>query len=96
MDEKQYAIRHQSAPCQHLGREEVGTGQNAHVRTDEILPRCGLHTFGCGRNAPPLRNIADLLVLDRVHQIAGGANNSIIAPTAIVPGEFDCQILDFS
>src|ERR1700689_4817831 len=53
MDEEQNVVPHQPAPRQHLGREEVGTRQNAHMGTDEVLPRRALPTFRCGRNTPP-------------------------------------------
>src|SRR5260370_5028188 len=57
MDEKQNVVRHHPAPRQHLSREEVGTRQNTHVGTDEVLPRRTLPAFGCGRNTPPPQDV---------------------------------------
>jgi hypothetical protein len=38
-NEKQYVIRHQPSPGQHLHGEKVGCGQHLHVPPDELLPR---------------------------------------------------------
>src|SRR5262249_32578779 len=91
MQEKQDVIRHQSAQRPHLGSEEIGRHEDVHVRTDELFPRRGGLTLWSWRNAMAFEDIAYRLRTDGQAQVGQGADDSIIAPGAILLGDADNQ-----
>ena len=51
-------------------------------------------TFRCRRQAVPLQDVGHRLVADFVSQIAQGANNPPVSPTAIFLSKLEHQLLD--
>ncbi len=49
LDEKQHVVGGETSPCKRFHREEVGAGQDVHVRSNEIPPRRFLTARGCWR-----------------------------------------------
>ena len=65
LDEKQHVVGGETSPGEHFHREEVGAGQDVHVRSNEILPsrllqQCGgipnrSSPWRSGQLVPPVR-----------------------------------------
>src|SRR5439155_20827468 len=86
-DEKQHVVRHQPAQRPDLGREEVGGHQHLHMRADELLRGGGRPAFWSGRNTMTFEDVAHGLVTDRVPEVGEGADDPIVAPGAMLPGQ---------
>src|SRR5207244_10060397 len=76
-----------------LGREEVGGHQHLHMRADELLPGGGRPAFWSGRNTMTFEDVAHGLVTDRVPEVGEGADDPIVAPGAMLPGQANDQRL---
>lgn len=79
--------------CQHLDRKEIRTGQDCHVRPDEVFPVNRLFSLRSGRNGVPLQNVTHRLIRDPVAEISQRSYNPIIAPTGILFRHPDDKIL---
>jgi hypothetical protein len=51
MKEEQNVVRSQTSSGKHFEREEIGFGQDCHMRSDEVLPVC--FWLRCGADARP-------------------------------------------
>src|SRR2546426_5736052 len=91
VDKKQDVVRYQPTQRPDLGREEVGGHQHLHMRADELLPGGGRLAFWRWGNAMAFEDVAHGLVTDRVPEVREGADNSIVAPGAILLGQANDQ-----
>src|ERR1700730_11013160 len=69
VNEEQHVVGNQTAPGEDLDSEEVDTGQNCHVGSNELLPGRVLAAFRRWRDAMALQNVADGLIRYAIPEI---------------------------
>src|SRR5688500_12775168 len=69
MQEEEDIIRDETAPCQDLDRKEVGSGQDGHMRRDEVFPSSLLAALWCRCDAVALQDIPDCLIGDMMTEV---------------------------
>jgi len=78
MNEEQHIICCQPSPSQHFYREEVYSGQDRHMGSNEIGPCCILTALRSGRNPKPPKDVADGLIGYVVIKISHRARNTVV------------------
>ena len=86
--EYQHVVRHQSVGRSDLRCEEIDCGQYCQMRSDEIFPEHSLASFRCWGQAVAFQDVGYGFAADLVPLIFEGAHNSLVAPSAVVPGHF--------
>src|SRR5215470_5878753 len=61
---------------------------------DEVLPSGALAAYRRRRHAVPLENVCDRLIREVVTEVGQCARNPIVAPTGVLAGHVDDEILD--
>src|SRR5512132_718040 len=87
LDEEQHVVRHQAAPSQHFRREEIGPGEQVHVRPDELLPSRAPTTRGRRRDVVSAQDIANGLVRQVMAQVGQCAYDAVVAPARVLTGK---------
>jgi hypothetical protein len=80
-------------PGQDLSGEEVGSGKDRHVGSDEVLPSRGLAAFRRWRDAVPIQNVPDRLVRELVAEIGESASDAIVTPACVFFSHADNESL---
>jgi hypothetical protein len=86
LDKEEDIVGHQSTPRPDLGGEKVGGHQHVHVRADKFLPRSRLLARWRWWDAMPLENVPHGLVADGIPKMGQGADDTVIAPRAVLLG----------
>src|SRR5215467_4335675 len=84
MDEKEDVVGHQATQRPDLGGEKVGGDEHVNVRADTLLPRSRRLTLWDRWETMTFENVAHGLVTDRIPEVGQGADDSVIAPGAIL------------
>ncbi len=95
MNEEQNVVGNKTAPGEHFYGKAVDTGQDCHVRGDEILPGGRLGSLRCGRDAVSAEDVSHRLIANVMTEIGQGSRDSVISPAGIFPRHPDNQFDDF-
>jgi hypothetical protein len=96
MKEEQNVIRDQTSPREHLNREEIDSGQDRHMRSDELLPVCVLATLRRRRDAMTAKDVAHCLIRDNVAEVRQSSDNPIVTPARVLSRHLDHQFHDLA
>ena len=76
--------------------EEIGGPEHGLVSADELSPGGVAFAFGCRAQPLALQNIADGLVGNPMAQINQGADDAVITPAWVLPGELKHQLFNLN
>ena len=94
MNEEQDAVSGETSPGEHFNGEEVGTCQDRHMGSDEILPCGSLASLGCRLDAVSAKDIAHRLIGNEVAEIGERSDDAVVSPTGVLSGEADNERFD--
>src|SRR5215471_21377455 len=87
MNEEQDVVGGETSPGEYFDGEEVGTCQDGHVGSDEILPGSILAPPGCRLDPVSAKDVAHRLIGNGVAEIGQGSDDAIVFPAGILSGE---------
>jgi hypothetical protein len=96
VDEEQDVVGHQTTQRQDLGSKEVATGQQRQVGPDEGRPASRPLALRRRWQTVASQDITNRLIANLVPQIGQRPRNTVIAPSPVVPGHANDQLLDLS
>jgi len=78
MQEEKNVVGGQAAPREHLDCEEIDSGQDCHMRSNEILPVCVLTALRCQCLPMTAKKVAYGLIRNNVPEVGQCSYNSIV------------------
>src|SRR5208283_5692843 len=95
MEEEQDVEGGQAGGGPDFSGEEIGGPEHGRVPADELGPGGVAFAFGGRAQSLSLQNIADGLIGNVIPQISQGADNAVITPALVLPGELKHQFFNF-
>jgi hypothetical protein len=95
MNEEQDVVGGETSPGEHFDGEKVGSCQDGHVGSNEILPGGILAPLGCRLDAISAKDVAHRLIGNHVAEIGQGSDDAVVSRAGVLSGETDNERFQF-